>query len=245
MQGERTAPSSFLFPHSPRSPQIRRGRRPHPLIISMGYFSFTSISTQHHPCSPKTIAFQVCYSTREVIEVTTGYYLTYLLSQALEQRVWEMEEDNQLFRQALSLPPSNRSPLGRGPTSRDLPSQVERFRRQTTFPNSGSSASPDTISSTPRSLTASIPARTTTMVRTVPSQQKNSILLIRHQALSEDHPEQGESPPQSIMPPAQMCSSLSSPSNQQELEPPPLHSRIFHLPDAPTIYLLLTYFWDV
>jgi hypothetical protein len=78
------------------------------------------------------------------------------------------------------------------------------------------------------------------MVRTVPSQQKNSILLIRHQALSEDHPEQGESPPQSIMPPAQMCSSLSSPSYRQELELPlelpPLHSRIFHLPDTPTSY---------
>ncbi|EAU85534.1 hypothetical protein CC1G_06435 [Coprinopsis cinerea okayama7 len=40
---------------------------------------------------------------------------------ALEQRVSELEEENDYLRQALNLPPSNRPPLGRGPTGKDKP----------------------------------------------------------------------------------------------------------------------------
>ncbi|KAF8348874.1 hypothetical protein F5887DRAFT_1071024 [Amanita rubescens] len=45
--------------------------------------------------------------------------------QALEQRVSELEEENGYLRQALNLPPSNRPPLGKGPTGKDQPKQLE------------------------------------------------------------------------------------------------------------------------
>ncbi|THV02845.1 hypothetical protein K435DRAFT_962814 [Dendrothele bispora CBS 962.96] len=41
--------------------------------------------------------------------------------QALEQRVAELEEENNCLRQALSLPLANRPPLGKGPTGKDKP----------------------------------------------------------------------------------------------------------------------------
>jgi hypothetical protein len=48
--------------------------------------------------------------------------LIYLLvSQALEQRVAELEDENDAFRQALNLPPANRPALGKGPTGKDKP----------------------------------------------------------------------------------------------------------------------------
>ncbi|KIY43758.1 hypothetical protein FISHEDRAFT_9704, partial [Fistulina hepatica ATCC 64428] len=45
--------------------------------------------------------------------------------QALEQRVAELEDENNALRQALSLPPANRPPLGRGPTGKDRPKTFE------------------------------------------------------------------------------------------------------------------------
>src|ERR1700761_7234171 len=48
--------------------------------------------------------------------------LIYLLlppSQALEQRVAELEEENGNLRAALNLPPANRPPIGKGPTGKD------------------------------------------------------------------------------------------------------------------------------
>ena len=42
-------------------------------------------------------------------------------SQALEQRVAELEEENGNLRAALNLPPANRLPLGKGPTGKDKP----------------------------------------------------------------------------------------------------------------------------
>ncbi|KAF8624521.1 hypothetical protein AX15_005833 [Amanita polypyramis BW_CC] len=45
--------------------------------------------------------------------------------QALEQRVSELEEENGILRQALSLPPSTRPPLGKGPTGKDKPKQTD------------------------------------------------------------------------------------------------------------------------
>lgn len=41
--------------------------------------------------------------------------------QALEQRVQELEDENNCLRQALNLPPANRPALGKGPTGKDKP----------------------------------------------------------------------------------------------------------------------------
>ncbi|KAL4252316.1 hypothetical protein ABKN59_002595 [Abortiporus biennis] len=41
--------------------------------------------------------------------------------EALEQRVAELEEENDTLRAALNLPPANRPPLGKGPTGKDKP----------------------------------------------------------------------------------------------------------------------------
>ena len=43
------------------------------------------------------------------------------LSQALEQRVAELEEENGNLRAALNLPPANRPPLSKAPTGKDKP----------------------------------------------------------------------------------------------------------------------------
>ncbi|KAI3613768.1 proteophosphoglycan ppg4 [Moniliophthora roreri] len=45
--------------------------------------------------------------------------------QALEQRVAELEEENNCLRQALNLPAANRPPLGKGPTGKDKPKSTE------------------------------------------------------------------------------------------------------------------------
>ncbi|KAG7089843.1 hypothetical protein E1B28_011488 [Marasmius oreades] len=45
--------------------------------------------------------------------------------QALEQRVSELEEENDCLRQALNLPVANRPPLGKGPTGKDKPKHTE------------------------------------------------------------------------------------------------------------------------
>ncbi|EEB87388.1 hypothetical protein MPER_15270, partial [Moniliophthora perniciosa FA553] len=45
--------------------------------------------------------------------------------QALEQRVAELEEENNCLRQALNLPGANRPPLGKGPTGKDRPKPAE------------------------------------------------------------------------------------------------------------------------
>ncbi|KAI0370378.1 hypothetical protein BV20DRAFT_979547 [Pilatotrama ljubarskyi] len=41
--------------------------------------------------------------------------------EALEQRVAELEDENNTLRAALALPPANRPPLGKGPTGKDKP----------------------------------------------------------------------------------------------------------------------------
>lgn len=48
-----------------------------------------------------------------------------LCCQALEQRVTELEDENNCLRQALNLPPANRPPLGKGPTGKDKPKPLE------------------------------------------------------------------------------------------------------------------------
>ncbi|KAF6757201.1 hypothetical protein DFP72DRAFT_891953 [Ephemerocybe angulata] len=68
--------------------------------------------------------------------------------QALEQRVAELEEENNYLRQELNLPPSSRPPLGRGPTGKDRP-KLE----------SGSNGSPFGSSRDSSSLAGSPPSR--------------------------------------------------------------------------------------
>ncbi|KZT73085.1 hypothetical protein DAEQUDRAFT_506107 [Daedalea quercina L-15889] len=61
--------------------------------------------------------------------------------EALENRVAELEEENSALRAALSLPPANRPPLGKGPTGKDkpkLPSQQQQ-------PNAGSPSASSTL----------------------------------------------------------------------------------------------------
>ncbi|KAF8265515.1 hypothetical protein EI94DRAFT_1588564 [Lactarius quietus] len=55
--------------------------------------------------------------------------------QALEQRVAELEEENGNLRSALNLPPSNRLPLGKGPTGKEKakPPSTRRPRPSTDF----------------------------------------------------------------------------------------------------------------
>ncbi|KAJ7593536.1 hypothetical protein C8J56DRAFT_780242 [Mycena floridula] len=45
--------------------------------------------------------------------------------QALEERVSELEDENNTLRHALNLPPANRQPLGKGPTGKDKPKSFE------------------------------------------------------------------------------------------------------------------------
>ncbi|KAI0661567.1 hypothetical protein C8Q70DRAFT_663718 [Cubamyces menziesii] len=51
--------------------------------------------------------------------------------EALEQRVAELEEENNTLRAALNLPPANRPPLGRGPTGKDKPKPNAKPSAQT------------------------------------------------------------------------------------------------------------------
>ncbi|KAI0087313.1 hypothetical protein BDY19DRAFT_245438 [Irpex rosettiformis] len=64
--------------------------------------------------------------------------------EALEQRVAELEDENNTLRAALNLPPANRQPLGKGPTGKDKP------KPRTESPSSGStrthSLSPSSLS---------------------------------------------------------------------------------------------------
>ncbi|KAF8623700.1 hypothetical protein AX17_007398 [Amanita inopinata Kibby_2008] len=86
--------------------------------------------------------------------------------QALEQRVSELEEENNCLRHALNLPPSNRPPLGKGPTGKDKPRQSENSSTSPAIGmppsrNSSNDNSPGsrTSSLSPRTLTVSMPTR--------------------------------------------------------------------------------------
>jgi hypothetical protein len=76
--------------------------------------------------------------------------------QALEQRVAELEEENDCLRAALNLPPANRLPLGKGPTGKDKPKNLGDGLHSLESPtqNSSDPASPSsgTSSHSPVSL---------------------------------------------------------------------------------------------
>ncbi|KAL0577651.1 hypothetical protein V5O48_004340 [Marasmius crinis-equi] len=54
--------------------------------------------------------------------------------QALEQRVAELEEENNCLRQALNLPAANRPPLGKGPTGKDRPKPADAISHNVSLP---------------------------------------------------------------------------------------------------------------
>ncbi|TDL25618.1 hypothetical protein BD410DRAFT_717752 [Rickenella mellea] len=69
--------------------------------------------------------------------------------QQLEDRVAELEEENESFRVALNLPPAHRPPLGKGPTGKDKSKSA--YGRSSLPPMSDLSAREDTPSSPPTS----------------------------------------------------------------------------------------------
>ena len=64
----------------------------------------------------------------------------------------ELEEENEQYRQALNLPPSNRPALGKGPTGKDKPKPPYTSR-----PSSSTNSTPSTGTALP-SLTTSVPS---------------------------------------------------------------------------------------
>ncbi|PFH53104.1 hypothetical protein AMATHDRAFT_138495 [Amanita thiersii Skay4041] len=86
--------------------------------------------------------------------------------QALEQRVSELEEENSCLRQALNLPPANRTPLGKGPTGKDKPRQMESVATSQPIgihssrdSSNGDSPASRTSSLSPCTFTVSMPTR--------------------------------------------------------------------------------------
>ncbi|KAH9838349.1 uncharacterized protein C8Q71DRAFT_524652 [Rhodofomes roseus] len=85
--------------------------------------------------------------------------------EALETRVAELEEENNTLRAALSLPPANRLPLGRGPTGKDKPKsqQAQQLSPTNSLPSmpvsrhdSPSSASTRTHSLSPTNFSSAL-----------------------------------------------------------------------------------------
>ncbi|KAK0204707.1 hypothetical protein DFS33DRAFT_682987 [Desarmillaria ectypa] len=90
--------------------------------------------------------------------------------QALEQRVTELEEENNCLRQALNLPLANRPALGKGPTGKDKPKTYELNAASTSIPlrsSRDSSSSPGSTrasSLSPGNLATTVPPRSVTEV---------------------------------------------------------------------------------
>jgi hypothetical protein len=86
--------------------------------------------------------------------------------------VAELEEENEQYRQALNLPPSNRPPLGKGPTGKDKPKAPY------------SSRPPSSTNSTPSTSTV-LPSLTTTVsAKSRPSPESPSSSSARTHSLS-------------------------------------------------------------
>ncbi|KAJ8474055.1 hypothetical protein ONZ45_g16078 [Pleurotus djamor] len=106
--------------------------------------------------------------------------------QALEQRVNDLEEENDCLRQALNLPPANRPPLGKGPTGKDKPKPLDGVR--TTFDYSRDSSSADaesptstrTSSLSPSAITASVPSRSVQVMESASSWDQSLLLGDHH-----------------------------------------------------------------
>lgn len=87
----------------------------------------------------------------------------------MEQRVSELEEENDCLRQALNLPPANRPLLGKGPTGKDKPklndsAQLFSSSRDSSSVDADSPTSTRTSSLSPSAITASMPSRSVQVV---------------------------------------------------------------------------------
>ncbi|KAF8656839.1 hypothetical protein AX16_002387 [Volvariella volvacea WC 439] len=82
--------------------------------------------------------------------------------QALEQRVSELEEENNCLRQALNLPPANRPPLGKGPTGKDKPKTYEGGATNSLAFQADTRASTSTTESPASTRTSSLSPSTVT-----------------------------------------------------------------------------------
>jgi hypothetical protein len=105
--------------------------------------------------------------------------------QALEQRVAELEDENQYFRNHFDLPPSSRPQLGGGPTGIDQPYRdADNLRPQTISPSMESAGSSSSITSSPELGNSLIPPstspRTMTMDAGPSSQRTDTIENERH-----------------------------------------------------------------
>ncbi|KDR78913.1 hypothetical protein GALMADRAFT_224164 [Galerina marginata CBS 339.88] len=118
--------------------------------------------------------------------------------QALEQRVSELEEENGCLRQALNLPPSNRPPLGKGPTGKDKVKIYNGGSAQSLgFYSSRESSSADSppsreSSESPSALTVSMSSRPMTVIE--PSSWSESMLLNDHHQQHTDISGPSDSP---------------------------------------------------
>jgi hypothetical protein len=88
--------------------------------------------------------------------------------QELEQRVMELEEENNALRIALNLPPASRPSLGKGPTGKDRPRALEGSSRS--YPSSAKSreSSNADLDSPPSTRTNSLSPSAMTSVRPSP-----------------------------------------------------------------------------
>ncbi|PPQ83423.1 hypothetical protein CVT25_007014 [Psilocybe cyanescens] len=113
--------------------------------------------------------------------------------QALEQRVSELEEENGCLRQALNLPPSNRTPLGKGPTGKDKAKNYDGGGSQSLgFHSSRESSSPESprsrgSSQSPSTMTVSMSDSSRPMTVIEPNSWSDSMLLNEHQHQQHQH----------------------------------------------------------
>ena len=158
-----------------------------------------------------------------------------LHSQALEQRVNELEEENKYYRKVLGLPPSPRPSLGRGPTGKDRPDHdADKSRRQPASPCEESAGSPLSRTSSPELVHSPIAPSKSSLAITMDVDSPHRAMAIndRHTAFQS---EQGHHTGESIsIFPFKTPISL----NHSDRNPPPLNSpSIAIYPHKSTSYL--------
>ena len=109
----------------------------------------------------------------------------------MEERVSELEAENDCLRQALSLPPSNRPPLGRGPTGKDRPRTFDTSSLQSLSPQPSRESSADfsptsrPCSQSPTSMAASMSSCPATVME--PNAWNESMVLNNQSHQTQQH----------------------------------------------------------
>ena len=117
----------------------------------------------------------------QIIRIFIDTSVLIFLCKALEERVSELEAENDCLRQALSLPPSSRPPLGRGPTGKDRPRTFDTSSLQSLSPHLSRESSVDLSptsrpnSQSPTSIAASMSSHPVDVME--PSAWNESMLL--------------------------------------------------------------------